>query len=143
MRTTKSNLYYAVLDLAWNPHDETQVVSAATNNAIVLWDIESRSRNPFVTFKGHTRTANRVCWHPTDGNRMLSGSTDGTVKVWDTREEHCVTSIQRSSGVCKDVQFSPHQGDAIVAFTLTRTLTITLTLTLTVTPPRRLHRGRV
>ena len=104
------NLNSAVQDLKWHPSEQHLIASAATNGAVVVWDLNrmntSRAMMQFV-LTDHERTVNRVSWHPSDASLLLSGSQDSTVKLWDVRRGTCTQTYGSRSEV-RDVQFSPH-----------------------------------
>jgi WD40 repeat protein len=69
LRGTKSvNLNYSCNDVVWNKNDPNILATAATNGAVVIWNLQksSRSKQEHV-FIDHKRTVNKVncnpsCW---------------------------------------------------------------------------------
>jgi len=103
------NLNYSAADVAWNPIEDNWIASAATNGAVVIWDLHkiSRSKQEFV-FTDHKRTVNKVCFHGTEKQLLMSGSQDGSMKLFDLRQRNVVTTFKGLSESVRDVQFSPH-----------------------------------
>ena len=56
--------------------------TAATNGAIVIWNVNRDGKKQERVIKEHNRTVNRLGWHPTNGNLLLSASQDGSVKMF-------------------------------------------------------------
>ena len=62
-------------DVAWSPNDEHLIATAATNGAVVAWDLNAQSRSKqLVVFSEHQRTVTRVSFHPVEAPRLISGS---------------------------------------------------------------------
>lgn len=87
-----------VLDTAYNPFNEQQVVSCSEDGKILLWDIpEDYSFHNYVdeddqvkdfvepskVLSGHTRKVGHVQFHPCAENVLASSSLDYTVKIWN------------------------------------------------------------
>lgn len=87
-----------VLDTAFNPFNEQQVVSCSDDGNILLWDIpEDFSFHNYVdendnpkdivepskVLSGHKRKVGHVAFHPCAENIIASCSLDYTVKIWD------------------------------------------------------------
>lgn len=87
-----------VLDTAFNPFNEQQVVSCSDDGNILLWDIpEDFSFHNYVdendnprdiveptkVLSGHKRKVGHVAFHPCAENVLASCSLDYTVKIWD------------------------------------------------------------
>lgn len=87
-----------VLDTAYNPFNEQQVVSCSDDGNILLWDIpEDFSFHNYVdendnprdiveptkVLSGHKRKVGHVAFHPCAENVLASCSLDYTVKIWD------------------------------------------------------------
>lgn len=63
---------------------ESLLATAATNGAVVIWNLEREGYKNVQerVLNGHRRAVNRICWHTTDWNVLISGSQDGTIKLW-------------------------------------------------------------
>ena len=70
IRTGKnSNLNFSCNDASWNPVDEQWLATAATNGAVVLWNIhKSIKLKQETVFYDHKRTVNKVIIGPHDEN---------------------------------------------------------------------------
>ncbi|XP_059470417.1 GATOR complex protein WDR24 [Neocloeon triangulifer] len=104
------NLNFSCNDVVWNTFDDSILATAATNGAVVVWNLNkpTRSKQEHV-FNDHRRTVNKVSFHPTEAVWLISGSQDGTMKCFDLRiKEATRTFISKTESV-RDVQFSPHQ----------------------------------
>ena len=66
IRTGKnSNLNFSCNDASWNPVDEQWLATAATNGAVVLWNIQrSIKLKQETVFYDHKRTVNKVLTIP-------------------------------------------------------------------------------
>ncbi|KAK7109667.1 GATOR2 complex protein WDR24-like isoform X2 [Littorina saxatilis] len=103
------NLNYSAADVAWNHNDENMLASAATNGAVVIWNLSKqvKSKQEFV-FMEHKRSVNRVVFHNSEAYQLLSGSQDGTMKLHDLRRKQVtLTFMGRSSESVRDIQFCP------------------------------------
>ncbi|KAL8586391.1 hypothetical protein ACOMHN_023006 [Nucella lapillus] len=103
------NLNYSAADVAWNHCDEHMLASAATNGAVVIWNLnrQVKSKQDFV-FTEHKRSVNRVVFHTSESHQLLSGSQDGTMKLHDLRRKQvAVTFKANSSESVRDIQFCP------------------------------------
>ncbi|KAJ7859499.1 WD40-repeat-containing domain protein, partial [Mycena olivaceomarginata] len=69
-----------VLSVAFSP-DGSQLVSAAEDGSIRVWDVQSRTGLTLVQFVGHSGAVNSVIY-TVDGERVVSGSRDGTIRIW-------------------------------------------------------------
>jgi len=103
------NLNYSCNDVCWNKHDPHILATAATNGAVVLWNLArtSRAKQEHV-FNEHQRTVNKVTFHPIEANYLLSGSQDGTMKLFDTRTHEAATVFVTKAYSVRDVAFCPH-----------------------------------
>ncbi len=55
------NLNYSCSDVAWSPHDDGVIVSAATNGAVCLWNLGRAARSKLEkVYTDHKRTVQRV-----------------------------------------------------------------------------------
>lgn len=111
IRTGKnSNLNFSCNDASWNPVDEQWLATAATNGAVVLWNIQKSIKLKQETvYNDHKRTVNKVTFHGSEHNMLLSGSQDGTMKYFDIRMKAAVMTFVSNAESVRDVQFNPHQ----------------------------------
>ncbi|XP_076468926.1 GATOR2 complex protein WDR24-like [Babylonia areolata] len=103
------NLNYSAADVAWNHTDEHMLASAATNGAVVIWNLNKQVKSKQdLVFTEHKRSVNRVVFHTTEAYQLLSGSQDGTMKLHDLRRKQvAVTYKANSSESVRDIQFCP------------------------------------
>ena len=103
------NLNYSCNAVCWNKLDPNILATAATNGAVVIWNLgrTSRAKQEHV-FTEHQRTVNKVTFHPMESNFLLSGSQDGTMKLFDTRTHEAATVFYSNSFSVRDVSFCPH-----------------------------------
>lgn len=110
------NLNFSCSDVAWNTVDDHLLATAATNGAVVTWNLNKSSRSKQdIVFQDHKRTVNKVCFHPTEPHILLSGSQDGTMKSFDIRKREAVATFLSSSESVRDVKFCPHSFFTFVA----------------------------
>ncbi|XP_046736696.1 GATOR complex protein WDR24 [Diprion similis] len=104
------NLNFSCNDVAWNLIDDHILATAATNGAVVVWNLNrpSRSKQEHV-FIDHKRTVNKVSFHMTEPMWLISGSQDGTMKCFDLRIKEATKTFYSNTESVRDVQFSPHQ----------------------------------
>ncbi|ELR18207.1 WD domain, Gbeta repeat-containing protein [Acanthamoeba castellanii str. Neff] len=107
----KLNLSYSAVDVQWHPTESNKIATAATNGAVVIWNVlhrDGRTQKRERVIVEHTRTVNRLSWHPGNAYNLLSGSQDGTMKLWDIRDPNAkaITFDAKSTSV-RDVQFNP------------------------------------
>lgn len=81
----------AVFDAIWTP-DDTQVLTAAGDREIRLWNVEMAIKcsrggqtTPLLTLKGHDMSVKCVRQAPHHAHLFASGGRDGKVLLWDTR----------------------------------------------------------
>ncbi|KAK8765664.1 hypothetical protein V5799_031726 [Amblyomma americanum] len=103
------NLNFSCSDVVWNMVDDHILATAATNGAVVTWNLNKSSRSKQdMVFQDHKRTVNKVCFHPSEAHILLSGSQDGTMKCFDIRKREAASTFHSSSESVRDVQFCPH-----------------------------------
>ncbi|KAJ4434158.1 hypothetical protein ANN_16478 [Periplaneta americana] len=110
------NLNFSCNDVAWNTVEDHLLATAATNGAVVLWNLNrpSRSKQDHV-FIDHKRTVNKVSFHTTEPTWLISGSQDGTMKCFDLRTKEATRTFYSNTESVRDVQFSPHIHHAFAA----------------------------
>ncbi len=77
-----------VTSLAWNPHNQLQVVSAGLDNRAIVWD--TTKYHAHTTFTHHDTAIEAVSW-AADGQTIASASHGGAIRVWraaDGQELH-------------------------------------------------------
>ncbi|KAL1420108.1 hypothetical protein MTO96_024567 [Rhipicephalus appendiculatus] len=103
------NLNFSCSDVVWNMVDDHILATAATNGAVVTWNLNKSSRSKQdMVFQDHKRTVNKVCFNPSESHILLSGSQDGTMKCFDIRKREAASTFHSSSESVRDVQFCPH-----------------------------------
>ncbi|XP_072228931.1 GATOR2 complex protein WDR24 [Leuresthes tenuis] len=103
----KPSLNFSCADVMWHQMEENLLATAATNGAVVTWNLGKPSRNKQdQLFTEHKRTVNKVCFHPTEVYMLLSGSQDGFMKCFDLRKKESVSTFSGQSESVRDVQFS-------------------------------------
>lgn len=113
----RTNLNSSSVDVKWNQRQNSKyVATAATNGAVVIWNMGFEGQKLERVLTDHKRTVYRLSWHPDHEFTLLSGSQDGTMRIWDVREpkNHSRLFESRLQPV-RDVQFSPKTGDYFVA----------------------------
>eukprot|EP00033_Pygsuia_biforma_P000142 GCRY01000179.1.p1 GENE.GCRY01000179.1~~GCRY01000179.1.p1 ORF type:complete len:454 (-),score=108.09 GCRY01000179.1:30-1391(-) len=83
----------AVLDLDFNPFNDSIIASGSEDCTAKIWQIpEEMTENvteSLVTLKGHNKKVGEVYFHPCAANVLATSSPDMTVRIWDveTAEE--------------------------------------------------------
>ena len=101
------NLNYSCNDAVWSKHDPDLVVTAATNGAVILWNLarDNKTRLKHV-FSEHKRTVNKVNFHPNESSLLLSGSQDCSIRLFDLRSLEVASSFGSNESI-RDLQFNP------------------------------------
>lgn len=97
-------------DVKWcESYAKHLIATAATNGAIVIWDIQKPvGQKQDRIISEHSRAVNRVGFHPTDPILLMSASQDGSMKLWDLRTKgRAVQTFDGKSESVRDVQFNP------------------------------------
>ncbi|XP_020287866.1 WD repeat-containing protein 24 [Pseudomyrmex gracilis] len=110
------NLNFSCNDVAWNLNDDHILATAATNGAVVVWNLnkQSRSKQEHV-FVDHKRTVNKVSFHMTEPTWLISGSQDGTMKCFDLKIKEAIRTFYSNTESVRDVQFCPQQPHTFAA----------------------------
>ncbi|KAF2940676.1 hypothetical protein DAI22_03g291600 [Oryza sativa Japonica Group] len=90
---------------------DKRFLAAAGNPHIRLFDINSNSNHPVISYDSHTSNVMAVGFH-CDGNWMYSGSEDGTVRIWDLRTATCQREYESRAAV-NTVVLHPNQKELI------------------------------
>ena len=90
----KPSLNFSCADVMWHQMEENLLATAATNGAVVTWNLARPCRNKQEhLFTEHKRTVNKVCFHPTEVHMLLSGSQDGFMKCFYLRQIESVSTF--------------------------------------------------
>lgn len=90
----KPSLNFSCADVMWHQADDSLLATAATNGAVVTWNLSRPCRNKQEhLFAEHKRTVNKVCFHPSEAHMLLSGSQDGFMKYFDLRKKESVSTF--------------------------------------------------
>ncbi|KAI3914399.1 hypothetical protein MKW92_016061 [Papaver armeniacum] len=90
---------------------DKKYLAAAGNPHIRLFDINSSSPQPVMTYDSHTNNVTALGFQ-CDGNWMYTGSEDGTVKIWDLRAPGCQREYESRAAV-NTVILHPNQTELI------------------------------
>ncbi|OQR73904.1 WD repeat-containing protein 24-like [Tropilaelaps mercedesae] len=73
------NLNYSCSDVVWNPEVDSLLATAATNGAVVIWDLNkpSKCKQEFV-LADHKRTVNRVVFQDGWNNEVFRSTPKGS-----------------------------------------------------------------
>ncbi|KAG4303467.1 hypothetical protein PCANB_000301 [Pneumocystis canis] len=91
-------------------HDK-KLLAAAGNHYIKLYDIQTNTPNPILTFDGHTSNVTAVGFH-CEGKWIVTSGEDGTIKLWDPRTSLVQRNLKQGVAI-HDVVIHPNQGDLI------------------------------
>ena len=73
----------AVFDAKWRPEHSNQILTAAGDRSIILWDINRTDQSLASFFPAHQGSVKSLSFHST--NTFVSGGRDGAIKIWDLR----------------------------------------------------------
>ncbi|KAH9297732.1 hypothetical protein KI387_029414, partial [Taxus chinensis] len=90
---------------------DKQLLAAAGNPHIRLFEVNSNNPQPYRSFNTHTNNVTAVGFQ-CDGKWMYSGSEDGTVKIWDLRAPGCQREYESRAAV-NTVVLHPNQTELI------------------------------
>lgn len=107
-----------VLDVDFNPFDDSMFASASEDTTIKVWSIpedweptDSKGlakpgdnlTESLVDLTGHMKKVTLLRYHPTASNVLLSTSADYTTKVWDIEKGEAVTTFSEMSDLVQDI----------------------------------------
>ena len=115
----------AVLDIEFNPFDDTIMATASEDTTIKLWQIpddwEPTDKNgigqkgedlktSMLDLEGHNKKVNLIRFHQSANNILLSASADHTVKVWDVEAGQEVSNLRNLPDLVQDIVWD-YRGD--------------------------------
>ncbi|MCJ1275308.1 peroxisomal targeting signal 2 receptor [Puttea exsequens] len=106
---TQDSLY----DLSWSESHENQVLVAAGDGSIKLFDI-GFDDFPIQSWKEHNREVFSVHWNLVAKDTFCSSSWDGTIKVWSPTRSPSLLTIPTHS-CTYSTAFSPHSPSLLTA----------------------------
>ena len=107
-----------VLDMEWNPFDDSMMATASEDTHIKIWSIPDdweptdekgmpkpgdELKESVADLEGHRKKVTLLRYHPTAGNTLLSTAADHTVKVWDVESAAPVTSFDDFGNLIHDI----------------------------------------
>jgi WD40 repeat protein len=101
----------SVLSVAWSS-DGTRALSAAADNTVRLWDVDSG--RCLRVLEGHSDSVWNVAWSP-DDTHALSAAEDRTVRLWDVDSGHCLRVLEGHTDSVRSVAWSPNGKRALSA----------------------------
>lgn len=115
----------AVLDIDWNPFDDSMMATASEDTRIKIWQIpedwEPTDENgnakagkqldtSALELEGHRKKVTLLRFSPTANNTLLSTSGDYTVKVWDVENSTAAQSFDDCPNLIHDIVWD-YKGD--------------------------------
>lgn len=100
----------AILDIDFNPFDDSMFASASEDTTIKIWSIpedweptdekglarpssDSNLKESLVDLVGHRKKVTLLRYHPTANNVLASTSADHTVKFWDVEKAEEISTL--------------------------------------------------
>jgi len=108
----------AVLDIDWNPFDDSMMATASEDTNIKIWSIPEDWEpcddkgnakagkglsESLLDLEAHKKKVTLLRYHPTANNTLLSTSADHTVKVWDVENATPVNSFDDIDNLVHDI----------------------------------------
>jgi coronin-1B/1C/6 len=108
----------SVLDVDFNPFDDTMFASASEDTTIKLWGIPDdweptdergfAKTGPNLTesltdLVGHRKKVTLLRYHPTANNILLSASADHSIKTWDVEKGEAIASFENVEELTQDI----------------------------------------
>ncbi|MEJ2488013.1 MAG: hypothetical protein P8Y68_20030 [Anaerolineales bacterium] len=90
--------------VAFNPHNPAQVVTASDDRTLIIWDLDKMTG--VRTLTGHTGAVNDVVFI-NDGNYIVSASDDETLIVWDGSSGDIIRTLDNHTDPVNALDVSP------------------------------------
>jgi coronin-1B/1C/6 len=108
----------AVLDVDFNPFNDTIIASASEDGTAKLWNIPEGGltdtmRDAVQNLTGHKRKVGTVNWNPTAANVLATSSTDYSVKLWDVEKGAAPNTVDGHGNIIQTVSWN-YDGSQIV-----------------------------
>jgi len=115
----------AVMDMDWNPFDDTMLATASEDTRIKIWQIpedwEPQNEKghaktgkdlseSLLELQGHQKKVTLLRYHPTAEGGLLSSSADTTVKIWDVESAAEAQSFEETESLIQDIVWD-YKGD--------------------------------
>jgi len=115
----------AVMDMDWNPFDDTMMATGSEDTNIKIWQIpedweptdeQGNAKagkdltDSLIDLQGHQKKVTLLRYHPTAEGGLLSTSADTTVKVWDVESAAEVQSCDETQDLIQDIVWD-YNGD--------------------------------
>lgn len=115
----------AVMDMDWNPFDDTMLATASEDTTIKIWQIPedwepqdekgialkgTDLSESLLDLKGHQKKVTLLRYHPTADGGLLSTSADTSVKIWDVESAAEVQSCEMTESLIHDIIWD-YKGD--------------------------------
>ncbi|KAH7105894.1 WD40 repeat-like protein [Auriculariales sp. MPI-PUGE-AT-0066] len=92
---------------------DKRFLAAAMYKKIKIYDVNSSSNTPLLTFEGHSNNVTALQFQ-NQGKWLVSGSEDQTIRVWDMRTRSLHRTFDNEAPV-NDVCIYPNQGELVSA----------------------------
>jgi len=108
----------SVLDMDWNPFDDSMLATASEDTTIKLWGIPDeweptgedgnaksgeRLSDSLTDLVGHRKKVTLLKFNPTAANVLASTSADHTVRVWDIEKGEAVSTFSDMGDLTQDL----------------------------------------
>ena len=115
----------AVMDMDWNPFDDTMMATGSEDTSIKIWQIpedweptdekgnakkgENLSES-LLDLQGHQKKVTLLRYHPSAEGGLLSTGADYAVKIWDIESAAEVQSCEETEVLIQDIVWD-YKGD--------------------------------
>ena len=108
----------AVLDVDWNPFNDSMFASASEDTNIKIWQVPDdweptdekgnakkgeEHKDSLADLEAHRKKVTLLRFNPTAANTLMSTSGDHTVKIWDVESTSAVVSFDEVPNLVHDI----------------------------------------